>query len=106
MVKFNSRFSIQMNYGINRIELAGSEPSTFHLLNTTFNFAFSRKWLTSTVLQYNSDRDVGGVNFRLNYLYRPGDDLFIVFNEFRDRSLGTTDLDRQLIVKFTHSFDF
>ena len=106
MVKFNSRFSIQMNYGINRIELAGSEPSTFHLLNTTFNFAFSLKWLTSTVLQYNSDRDVGGVNFRLNYLYRPGDDLFIVFNEFRDRSLGTTDLDRQLIVKFTHSFDF
>ena len=106
LVKFNSRFSFQMNYGINRIELAGSEPSTFQLLNTTFNFAFSRKWLTSTVLQYNSDSDVVGVNFRLNYLYRPGDDLFIVFNEFRDRSLATTDLDRQLIVKFTHSFDF
>ncbi len=49
---------------------------------------------------------VVGVNFRLNYIYRPGDDLFIVFNEFRDRSQATTDLDRQLIVKFTHSFDF
>jgi len=106
VVKFSSRFSFQMNYGINRIELAGSEPSTFHLLNNTFNFAFSRKWLTSTVLQYNSDSDVVGVNFRLNYIYRPGDDLFIVFNEFRDRSQATTDLDRQFIVKFTHSFDF
>jgi len=106
LVKFNSRFSFQMNYGINRIELAGSEPSTFHLLNNTFNFAFSRKLLTSTVLQYNSDSDVVGLNFRLNYIYRPGDDLFIVFNEFRDRSQATTDLDRQFIVKFTHSFDF
>ena len=102
LVKFNSRFSFQMNYGINRIELAGSEPRTFHLLNNTFNFAFSRKWLTSTVLQYNSDSDVVGLNFRLNYIYRPGDDLFIVFNEFRDRSQATTDLDRQFIVKFTH----
>ena len=106
VVKLNSMFSFQVTYGINRIELAGREPSTFHLLNNSFNFAFSRKWLTSTVLQYNSDSDVVGVNFRLNYIYRPGDDLFIVFNEFRDRSGATTDLDRQLIVKFTHSFDF
>ena len=106
VVKLNSSFSFQINYGINRIELAGMEPSTFHLLNTTFNFALSRKWLTSTVLQYNSSDDVVGLNFRLNYIYRPGDDLFIVFNEFRDRSGATIDLDRQFIVKFTHSFDF
>ena len=106
LVKLSSRFSFQVNYVINRIELAGREASTFHQLNNTFNFALSRKWLTSTVLQYNSSSDVVGVNFRLNYIYRPGDDLFIVFNEFRDRSQATTDLDRQLIVKFTHSFDF
>ena len=106
LVKLSSRFSFQMNYVINRIELAGREPTTFHLLNNAFNFAFSRKWLTSTVVQYNSSSDVVGVNFRLNYIYRPGDDLFIVFNEFRDRSQPTTDLDRQLIMKFTHSFDF
>jgi len=106
LVKLSSRFSFQVNYAINRIELAGGEPSTFHQLNNAFNFAFSRKWLTSTVLQYNSSSDVVGVNFRLNYIYRPGDDLFIVFNEFRDRNQATTDLNRQLIVKFTHSFDF
>ena len=106
LVKLSSRFSFQVNYAINRIELAGGEPSTFHQLNNAFNFALSRKWLTSTVLQYNSSSDVVGVNFRLNYIYRPGDDLFIVFNEFRDRNQATTDLNRQLIVKFTHSFDF
>ncbi len=106
LVKLSSGFSFQVNYVINRIELAGREASTFHQLNNTFNFALSRQWLTSTVLQYNSSSDVVGVNFRLNYIYRSGDDLFIVFNEFRDRSQATTDLDRQFIVKFTHSFDF
>ncbi len=65
-----------------------------------------RKWLTSTRIQYNSGYDVIGLNFRLNYIYRPGDDLFIVINAFGDRSNSPTEVDRFLIVKLTHSFDF
>ena len=106
VVRFSSRFSIGIGCLINRVQLPGQGAATLHQVNSRFNFAFSRKWLTSTLLQYNSDRDILGVNFRLNYIYRPGDDLFIVFNEFRDRSQPTTDLNRQIIVKFTHSFDF
>ena len=105
-IKFNSSFPVGISYLVNRIQLPGQEVLTFHQVNNRFNFSFSRKWLTSTLLQYNSDSEVLGVNFRLNYIYRPGDDLFIVFNEFRDRSQPTTDLDRQIVVKFTHSFDF
>ena len=106
MVKLSSRFSFRVNYSINRIEPVGLEAVNFHQMNNTFNFAFSRKWLTSTLLQYNSSNDVLGVNFRLNYIYRPGDDLFFVYTEFRDRTDPITDLDRQIVLKFTHSFDF
>ena len=106
VVKFSSRFSFRVNYLINRVKLAGREAVSFHQMNNSFNFALSRKWLTSTLVQYNSEDDLLGVNFRLNYIYRPGDDLFIVFNEFRDRSQPTTEVDRHIIVKFTHSFDF
>ncbi|MCZ6878451.1 MAG: DUF5916 domain-containing protein, partial [Acidobacteria bacterium] len=106
LVKFSSRFSVRVNYSINRIEPVGLEAVNFHQMNNTFNFAFNRKWLTSTQLQYNSRSDVLGVNFRLNYIYRPGDDLFFVYTEFRDRTDPITDLDRQIILKFTHSFDF
>ncbi len=105
-VRFSSRFSFRVNYSINRIEAVGLEAVNFHQMNNTFNVAFSRKWLTSTVLQYNSSNDVLGVNFRLNYIYRPGDDLFFVYTEFRDRTDPITDLDRQIVLKFTHSFDF
>ena len=44
---------------------------------------------------------------RLNYIYRSGDDLFVVYNEGRDYSDPTSTFrNRTLLVKFTHSFDF
>ena len=106
VVKFSSRFSFRVGYSMNRIEPVGLEAVNFHQMNNTFSVAFSRQWLTSTQLQYNSSNDVLGVNFRLNYIYRPGDDLFFVYTEFRDQTDPITDLDRQIVLKFTHSFDF
>ncbi|MDA2932912.1 carbohydrate binding family 9 domain-containing protein [Acidobacteria bacterium AH-259-D05] len=106
VIKLSSRFSADINYSINRIKLPEGEPVTFHQVNNRLNFAFSRKWLTSTLIQYNSASDLIGVNFRLNYIYRPGDDLFIVFNTFSDRSDSPAEVDRSLTIKFTHSFDF
>ncbi len=105
-MKFGSHFSAEIDYAINRIQLSGGQPVTTHQVNNKFNLALSRKLLASTIVQYNSDRDRFGVNFRLNYIYRPGDDLFIVYNESQDRRDPITDIDRSLILKFTHSFDF
>jgi len=104
--KLSSRFSTDIAYTMNRIGLFGGDLDTFHQVNSGLNFAFSRKWLTSTTLQYNSDRDVIGINFRLNYIYRPGDDLFIVYNDSRNRTDSPAEMDRSLVIKLTHSFDF
>ena len=105
--KLSSRFSADMAYSINRIGLfEGEELVTFHQVNSSINVALSRKWLTSTTLQYNSDRDVIGINFRLNYIYRPGDDLFSVYNDSRNRTNSPSEMDRSLVIKLTHSFDF
>ncbi len=106
VLKFSSRFSAEIAYTINQIGLFGGELFTFHQVNNALNIAFSRKWLTSTQIQYNSARDWIGVNFRLNYIYRPGDDFFIVYNDFRNRTDLPAELDRSLAIKFTHSFDF
>ena len=106
VLKLSSRFSAELNYSFNRIRLEEGDPISFHQVNNRINFAFSRKWLTSTSIQYNSASDVIGVNFRLNYIYRPGDDLFIVYSDFRERRNAPAKLDRSIAVKFTHSFDF
>ena len=105
-IKFNSQVSLDIRYLINQIRLAGQEQSNFHQVNNDLNIAFSRKWLTRVKIQYNSSSDLIGVNFRLNYIYRPGDDLFIVYSDFRDRTDAPAELDRSLAIKFTHSFDF
>ncbi|MCH7805471.1 MAG: carbohydrate binding family 9 domain-containing protein [Acidobacteria bacterium] len=104
--KLSSRFSADVAYSINRISLFGGEPVTFHQVNNSINVALSRKWLTSTTIQYNSDRDVIGINFRLNYIYRPGDDLFVVYNDSRNRTDSPAEMDRSFVIKLTHSFDF
>jgi len=106
VLKLSSRFSAEIAYTINQIGLFGGELFTFHQVNTDLNIAFSRKWLTSTTLQYNSDRNLIGINFRLNYIYRPGDDLFIVYNDSRNRTDSPAEMDRSFVIKLTHSFDF
>jgi hypothetical protein len=106
VIKLSSRFSAEISYSFNRIRLDADDPVNFHQVNNRINFAFSRKWLTSTSIQYNSSSDVIGVNFRLNYIYRPGDDLFFVYSDFRQRQNSPSEMDRSIAIKFTHSFDF
>jgi hypothetical protein len=105
-LKLSSQVSADIRYNLNQIGLFGGELENFHQLNSSINVAFSRKWLTSTRIQYNSSSDVIGYSVRLNYIYRPGDDLFIVLNDFRDQTGDPSEMDRSFAVKFTHSFDF
>ena len=108
------------NY-VNEEEISPDQDGTFtdHVLNARINYNFNNQWLTSTTLQYNSADSFLGVNFRLNYIFRPGDDFFLVYNEGRralfdeignveHRVTGVFDgqKDRSLQVKLTYSFDY
>ena len=109
VMKFTKRFSAEVDWQINRIGLPAKELRTFHLMNNRVNFAFSRKWLTSTLIQYSTTGELLGMNFRLNYIYRPGDNLFVVYNNYTSDTTPLSPyrvLDRSFVVKFTHSFDF
>jgi hypothetical protein len=46
------------------------------------------------------------VNFRFNWIYRPGADLFVVYRQTWDPSRHdrTLQRDRQFIIKFTYLF--
>ena len=36
-------------------------------------------------IQYNNVDSFAGINFRLNYIFRPGDDLFLVITKAAER---------------------
>lgn len=74
------QFSLEATYEANDIKLPQAAFTT-HVVNLRFNLNFSNKWLTSTVSQYDSETKRQVFYFRLNYIFRPGDDFFIVFNQ-------------------------
>jgi hypothetical protein len=88
----------------NRITRLGTTFITREL-NTEVNYSLSQKWLTRTALVWNSQDSNVLVNFRLNYIFRPGDDLFFVYSESRAYGDIGGLINLALIVKLTYSLD-
>jgi len=106
LVKLNEHLSVLAGYSINDVSVSAGD-FTVHVINARVNFNLSNKLLTSTAVQYSSAENSFMLNWRLNYIYRPGDDLFIVYNEGRDfDTLRSGLINRTFLIKFTHSFDF
>ncbi|MDA2935493.1 carbohydrate binding family 9 domain-containing protein [Acidobacteria bacterium AH-259-D05] len=95
---------LDLQWEIDRIHLPQAR-FTSHVINTTFNYSPSTTLITSTTFQYNNTAKIRGFNFRLNYIYRPGDDLFFVYRDIRN-NLNPEFSDRAILIKFTRSFDF
>jgi len=59
---------------------------------------------TNTYLQYNDLGDLLSLNLRFNWIYRPGSDVFLIFNQnWRAPSLGNLSVsDRAVILKLTY----
>jgi len=98
--------SVEAGYEFAHVELEEGEFTT-HVLNARLNFNLTNKWLTTTLAQYDSASGRHVLFFRLNYIYRPGDDIFAVFNRSTQGSARPGDPpDWTLMVKWTRSFDF
>ncbi|HVL69730.1 MAG TPA: DUF5916 domain-containing protein [Vicinamibacterales bacterium] len=98
--------SFETAYEINDVELPqGAFVS--HVVNGRMNLNFSNRWLTTTVAQYDSGARRHLTYMRLNYIYRPGDDIFVVFTQTHERGLGRGGRpDRTVMLKMTYSLDF
>ena len=102
----NDALSFSVGYVLADVNLPWGD-FTSHVINNRVNYAFSNRWLTSATIQYSNLRQLVNYRLRLNYIYRPGDDLFIIYNEGRnvaDHADGF--LGRSIMVKSTYSLDF
>lgn len=101
-----SLLSFETTYEWNDVELPQGAFTT-HVVNARMNVNLSNRLLTTTVAQYDSASRRNVLYVRLNYIYRPGDDLFVVYNQADDRGRGSQNRpDRALMVKMTYSLDF
>jgi uncharacterized protein DUF5916/cellulose/xylan binding protein with CBM9 domain len=96
--------SLEASYEWNDVGLPQGQFTT-HVLNARANFNPSNRWLTTTLVQYDSASRNLVVFGRLNFIYRPGDDLFVVVNRTTQRDTSRP-AEYTLQVKLTRSFDF
>lgn len=97
----SDQVTVEIDYNFDEISLPQGQL-TSHVINTIVRYNLTNSWLTSTTAQYDSSEELFNLNFRLNYIYRPGDDVFFVFNRTRT-NLST---DWSVALKVTRSFDF
>jgi len=95
----------ETTWEVNDIELSAGQ-FTANIVRERLAVAITPRLLSNLFLQYNDLTEEVSLNFRFNWIYRPGADLFVVYNQTWDAP-SLSDLerrDRQLIVKFTYLF--
>jgi len=103
--RVTNRFSTQAAYTRNDIDLPSGQFRV-HLASFRVDYALSPKATLRTLTQYNSSSEQWGTSARLRYTYKPGSDVYLVYDEIRRDPEDPTGLlefkDRRLMLKVSH----
>ena len=99
----NSHLLLDLSESYNRVRLREGNFST-SLFAGRMNYNFSRKLLTSALVQLNSAARLSLINVRLRYIYRPNSDFFVIYNQSTGAGLERPTYSFQ--VKLTRDFTF
>jgi len=92
-------FSDSYNYA----RLAQANFST-NLFAGRMNYNFTRKLLTSALVQVNSAAKLSLLNIRFRYIYRPNSDIYVIYNQSTGTGLERPSYSLQ--VKMTYDLTF
>ncbi len=99
--------SLEPTYSLNRVRLAEGAFTT-HLSGSRITYTMTPLMFVSALVQYNSASRTLSTNARLRWEYRPGSELFVVYNDERNTTgrgfpaLAT----RAIIVKLNRLFRY
>ena len=99
----NAHLLFDFTNSFNNVRLRRGEFKT-NLFAGRVNYNFSRKLLTSALMQLNSAARVSAINIRLRYIYKPNSDLFVIYNQTTGAGLERPSYSFQ--VKLTRDFTF
>ncbi len=100
---FSPRFSAEPAFTRNLVDVP-SGSFTADITSIRATWSWSTRLSTSGLVQYNSLDSDFSTNIRLNFVHRPGSDLFVVFTENRggEDYVWSRLADRGLVVKVTY----
>ncbi|HYR77979.1 MAG TPA: DUF5916 domain-containing protein [Pyrinomonadaceae bacterium] len=99
----NPHVLVGLTESYNKVRLPEGNFTT-SLFAGRLNYNFSRKLLTSALIQLNSAARLSVINVRLRYIYRPNSDFFIIYNQSTGGGLERPSYSLQ--IKLTRDFTF
>lgn len=98
----SAKFSIEPFIEFNRITFPETEFDA-NVVGGRIGYSFSTTLFTKLFAQWSTDRDILAANFLVNYIYLPGSDFYLVFNQNYDtRDGGVELLDWTVVGKITY----
>lgn len=82
-----TRLLVEMSYNRNRITLPAVPAYVTNTVSTRVSYSFSPSLFAKGFIQYNDAKKQATINLLLWYIYRPGSDLYIVYNQGWDTDL-------------------
>ena len=105
-LRLSENMNLRANYTFNHASLPGGK-FTVHLARLRTELSFSERWLTDALMQYSSADEDLSVFARLRYLYRPGDNFYLVYRQNRSYGGEFYGLeDRSLTAKLTYTLQW
>ncbi len=111
-IQMGKTLLFEPNYTHNRVQLPGRADYSSNVLNFRISHSFSPDFYLKSFVQYNDDRKSASFNFLWWYHYKPGSDLYVVYNQGWDIDLPLTSREvpsssarvrsRSLAVKMTY----
>jgi hypothetical protein len=101
------QIAVEPAFSVDRVTLPYGD-FTAKLVSSRATYTVSPLMFVSGLVQYNSSNHSLGANVRFRWEYRPGSELFVVFNEGRDTTLrGFPELqNRAVVVKVNRLFRY
>ena len=101
--KPSGRLAFETRYQFNRVDLPNETPFNVNVFGSRIVYSFTTTLYAKLFAQWNSDDEVISTNFLLNYIYRPGSDFYLVFNQVYDSDGTNTVLEESsAVAKMTY----
>jgi hypothetical protein len=111
-VRVTDQLATQAEFSRNDLDLPNGD-AVVDIASFQLDYAFSPTMSLRSLTQYNSLTDQISTSARLRYMFRPGSDIYLVYDEVRrdtpwaaDPLLTNEYRDRQLLLKMTYLFSF
>ena len=96
------QLAIETRYQRNWIKMPETDLFTTNVVGTRISYAFNTRIFTKLYTQWNDSAERASANFLINYIYRPGSDFYLVYDQAWETSDGFNRREWAVLSKFTY----